>query len=90
MIANSLIKLIFVTLTVKYKLSVNGSSLCNDGIWLITDLMRVCSKSFLLSTAGFTCVAFVAGALALWAPLFMEYAIVYQGNASSIEDLESR
>ena len=56
----------------------NESSLC------------VCSKSFLLSTGGFTCVAFVAGALALWAPLFMEYAIVYQGGAESIKDLESR
>ena len=35
-------------------------------------------------------MAFVAGALALWAPLFMEYAIVYQGEADSIKDLESR
>lgn len=32
------------------------------------------SKSFMLSTAGFTCVSFVAGALAWWGPMF-----VYQG-----------
>ncbi|KAM7345257.1 lysolipid transporter protein spinster isoform 2-T2 [Cochliomyia hominivorax] len=29
------------------------------------------NKSFMLSTAGFTCVAFVAGALAFWAPKFI-------------------
>ena len=53
-------------------------------------LMCVRSKSFLLSTGGFTCVAFVAGALALWAPLFMEYSIVYQDHTKHIKDLESR
>jgi len=30
-----------------------------------------CSKSFMLSSLGFTCVAFVSGALALWAPEYM-------------------
>lgn len=33
------------------------------------------NKSFLLSSIGFTCVAFVTGALALWAPIFMLDAI---------------
>lgn len=30
------------------------------------------SSSFMLSTAGFTCVAFVTGALAWWAPTYLE------------------
>ncbi|XP_069703733.1 protein spinster isoform X2 [Periplaneta americana] len=39
------------------------------------DLKALCkNKSFMLSTAGFTCVSFVAGALAWWGPTF-----VYQG-----------
>ena len=33
----------------------------------------------MLSTLGFTCVAFVAGALSLWAPAYIEYSIVVQG-----------
>ncbi|ELU07902.1 hypothetical protein CAPTEDRAFT_179917 [Capitella teleta] len=37
-------------------------------------------KTFLLSTAGFTCVAFVAGALALWAPTYVYYSIMVQPN----------
>ena len=32
-------------------------------------------KSFMLSSAGFTCVAFIAGALALWTPTYMYYSI---------------
>lgn len=40
-----------------------------------SDLRELCkNKSFMLSTAGFTCVSFVAGALAWWGPTF-----VYQG-----------
>ena len=35
-----------------------------------------CSKSFMLSTLGFTCVAFVAGALALWAPKYMSKSLM--------------
>ena len=38
------------------------------------------SKSFMFSSAGFTCVAFVAGALSLWAPKFMDCSIRVQGN----------
>ena len=41
--------------------------------------MSVClcfSKSFMLSTLGFTCVAFVAGALALWAPKYMSMSLL--------------
>ncbi|TMW43275.1 hypothetical protein DOY81_011645 [Sarcophaga bullata] len=39
------------------------------------------NKSFVLSTAGFTCVAFVAGALAWWAPKFIYLGLKMQpGN----------
>lgn len=45
------------------------------------DLIYLCkNKSFVLSSLGFTCVAFVAGALSLWAPKFMDYSIRVQGN----------
>jgi len=30
----------------------------------------------MLSTLGFTCVAFVAGALALWAPTYMSKSLL--------------
>jgi len=39
--------------------------------------LYVCiSKSFMLSSLGFTCVAFVAGALALWAPKYMSKSLM--------------
>lgn len=36
---------------------------------LLIDLAR--NPSFMFSTAGFTCVAFVTGALAWWGPTFI-------------------
>ncbi|KAL4223098.1 Protein spinster 3 [Mactra antiquata] len=46
-----------------------------------TDLKAlVKNKSFMLSSAGFTCVAFTTGALAFWAPIFMIDSITIQGN----------
>ncbi|XP_049850079.1 protein spinster [Schistocerca gregaria] len=36
------------------------------------------NASFMLSTLGFTCVAFVAGALAWWGPMFIHYGLVLQ------------
>lgn len=39
-----------------------------------------CSRSFLLSTLGFTAVAFVTGSLALWAPTFLFRAAVFTGE----------
>lgn len=48
------------------------------------------NKSFALSSFGFTCVAFVTGALALWAPLFMEDAIVLKTGQPRNESLQSR
>ncbi|XP_067010806.1 protein spinster isoform X2 [Anabrus simplex] len=45
----------------------------------IQDLSR--NASFMLSTAGFTCVAFVAGALAWWGPTFIHAGLILQpGN----------
>lgn len=41
------------------------------------------NKSFMLSSAGFTCVSFVTGALALWAPLFMYKSILVQPNEAN-------
>ncbi|XP_041094628.1 protein spinster homolog 1 [Polyodon spathula] len=38
------------------------------------------NRSFLLSSFGFTAVAFVTGSLALWAPLFLYRARVVQGE----------
>lgn len=49
-----------------------------------TDLKElVKNKSFMLSSFGFTCVAFTTGALALWAPIFMQDSITIQGQLTS-------
>ncbi|RUS73015.1 hypothetical protein EGW08_019221 [Elysia chlorotica] len=49
-----------------------------------TDLKELATnKSFVLSTVGFTCVAFVTGALAFLAPTFMTYSTQFQGNPQS-------
>lgn len=37
------------------------------------------SCSFVLSTLGFTAVAFVTGSLALWAPTFLLRATIFSG-----------
>ncbi|XP_076853082.1 protein spinster homolog 1 [Brachyhypopomus gauderio] len=48
--------------------------------WL-TDMKALCrNKSFVLSTFGFTAVAFVTGSLALWAPAFLFRAAVFTGE----------
>lgn len=50
----------------------------------LTDLRAlVKNKSFMLSSLGFTCVAFTTGALALWAPIFMQDSITIQGNSTT-------
>ncbi|KAG8228686.1 hypothetical protein J437_LFUL008675 [Ladona fulva] len=36
------------------------------------------NRSFIFSSCGFTCVAFVAGALAWWGPVFIHYGLVLQ------------
>uniref|UniRef100_W5K770 Protein spinster homolog 1 n=1 Tax=Astyanax mexicanus TaxID=7994 RepID=W5K770_ASTMX len=48
--------------------------------WL-ADMKALCqNKSFILSTFGFTAVAFVTGSLALWAPAFLFRAAVFTGE----------
>ncbi|KAM7387647.1 hypothetical protein PAMA_009996 [Pampus argenteus] len=48
--------------------------------WL-TDLQALTrNRSFVLSTFGFTAVAFVTGSLALWAPTFLFRAAVFTGE----------
>ncbi|XP_056143335.1 protein spinster homolog 1 [Lampris incognitus] len=48
--------------------------------WL-GDLKALCkNSSFVLSTFGFTAVAFVTGSLALWAPAFLFRAAVFTGE----------
>ncbi|XP_052842870.1 protein spinster isoform X3 [Drosophila gunungcola] len=45
------------------------------------------NRSFMLSTAGFTCVAFVAGALSWWGPSFIYLGMKLQpGNENIVQD----
>ncbi|XP_070134669.1 protein spinster isoform X1 [Drosophila bipectinata] len=51
----------------------------------ICELLK--NRSFMLSTAGFTCVAFVAGALAWWGPSFIYLGMKMQpGNDDLVQD----
>ncbi|KOC63820.1 Protein spinster [Habropoda laboriosa] len=43
------------------------------------------NPSFMLSTAGFTCVAFVTGALAWWAPTFLQLGFALHSNAHKVD-----
>lgn len=43
------------------------------------------NRSFMLSTAGFTCVAFVAGALAWFGPKFMHLGLKSQPGNENIQ-----
>ncbi|XP_013098688.1 protein spinster isoform X2 [Stomoxys calcitrans] len=43
------------------------------------------NRSFMLSTAGFTCVAFVAGALAWWGPKFIYLGLKMQPGNENLE-----
>lgn len=52
----------------------------------LKDIVR--NKSFMLSTAGFTCVAFVAGALAWWGPKFIYLGLKLQQNGNQFEQRE--
>ncbi|XP_069134992.1 protein spinster homolog 1-like isoform X2 [Argopecten irradians] len=66
----------------KRGMSEGGVTLHNTSY--LTDLKEVIKiPSFVLSTIGFTCVAFTTGALALWAPLFMYDSIASQGKEAS-------
>ena len=48
------------------------------------DIKALCKNpSFMLATGGFTCVAFVAGALSWWGPKFMHLGLT-AGNDKNI------
>lgn len=52
----------------------------------VEDVKDVCkNKSFMLSTAGFTCVSFVAGAVAWFMPKFMHLGLTLQPGNEKIE-----
>ncbi|XP_044272836.1 protein spinster isoform X1 [Tribolium madens] len=66
-----------------------GSSHIQTTPWTedLKDLVK--NKSFMISTAGFTCVTFVAGALAWWGPKFIEMGLKLQPHASSVDSNSS-
>lgn len=43
------------------------------------------NQSFMLSTGGFTCVAFVTGALGWWAPMFLQLAFALDPNGHNVD-----
>lgn len=49
----------------------------------IKDLIR--NPTFILSSAGFTCVAFVTGALAWWGPKFIHLGIKMQPGNENVK-----
>lgn len=51
-----------------------SSSLKSDVVYLAKN------RSFMLSSLGFTCVAFVTGALAFWAPYYLNHSILAQAK----------
>lgn len=53
------------------------TSFKNDIVYLFTN------KSYVLSTIAFTCVTFVAGALAFWGPLFTKLGAMIQNDPNS-------
>jgi len=53
-----------------------------------SDIKYLCkNKSFILSSFGFTCVAFVAGALSLWIPIYLQYSVRIQGNFATEKEV---
>ncbi|OQV21104.1 Protein spinster [Hypsibius exemplaris] len=53
--------------------------------WLMDIRCLLVNKSFVGDTLGFTCVAFVAGALSFWAPQFIMYALRLKQNDHTID-----
>ncbi|XP_013856207.1 protein spinster homolog 1 [Austrofundulus limnaeus] len=66
--------------------AVEARSELHQTSWLtdLRELSRNCS--FVLSTLGFTAVAFVTGSLALWAPTFLFRAAVFTGKKAPCVD----
>lgn len=54
------------------------------------DIKELCSiKSYVFSTLGFTCVAFVTGGLSFWTPFFMYKSSLAQGQDADKESIAS-
>ncbi|KAK9503507.1 hypothetical protein O3M35_010052 [Rhynocoris fuscipes] len=51
----------------------DGNTRMQSTTWTEDITALVKNKSFMLSTGGFTCVAFVTGALAWWGPRYIDY-----------------
>ncbi|KAJ8879868.1 hypothetical protein PR048_020485 [Dryococelus australis] len=50
------------------------------------DIIQLCrNRTFMLSTAGFTCVAFVTGALAWWGPTFIYEGLRLQPGKADVQ-----
>ncbi|XP_057322970.1 protein spinster [Microplitis mediator] len=63
-----------------------GGSHISSTSWSVDIKELLKNRSFMLSTGGFTCVAFVTGALALWAPKFLQLGLQLQNSNSLVID----
>ncbi|KAK0097063.1 hypothetical protein PV326_003402 [Microctonus aethiopoides] len=61
-----------------------GGSHIASSSWLMDIKALLINPSFMLSTAGFTCVAFVTGALSLWAPKFLQLGLELQASKTLV------
>ncbi|KAH0561730.1 protein spinster isoform X3 [Cotesia glomerata] len=61
-----------------------GGSHISSTSWSIDIKELLKNPSFMLSTGGFTCVAFVTGALTLWAPKFLQLGIKLQKSETDL------
>ncbi|XP_008209871.1 protein spinster isoform X1 [Nasonia vitripennis] len=61
-----------------------GGSHISSSSWSedIKALMK--NRSFMFSTAAFTCVSFVTGALAFWGPTFIQYGLKLQNSGEDV------
>ncbi|XP_014204666.1 protein spinster isoform X2 [Copidosoma floridanum] len=64
-----------------------GSHLSNTS-WLDDVKALLKNPSFMLTSAGFTCVSFFTGALAFWGPTFIEKGFKLQPNGKDISEDE--
>ncbi|XP_035725296.1 protein spinster-like isoform X1 [Vespa mandarinia] len=64
-----------------------GIHITNTG-WLQDIRALIKNRSFTLSTAGFTCVSFVAGALSWWAPTYLQLGFKLIGSDVNTLDVD--
>lgn len=78
----ALVLILFIVYDPPRGSSEGGQHLQSTSFW--SDLRYLFSnKSYILSTVAFTCVTFVAGALAFWGPLFTKLGVMIQDNPNS-------